>query len=457
MAALAVELDGVGQQVEQHLAQPRGVGLHPAGRAGQLVRAHSSGGLRRRPHPCRPLPGQPHAPGLGHRLHQRQTLSGQPGQVHRLQLQGQAAGLDAGNGQHIVDQCQQVAAPAQQCRHPQRLAGAEPVLLIGRQQLAKAQDGVHRRAQLVRHARQEGRFGPVGALGIVARSGQRGLGPGLHGDVGVGAHQAAVGAALRCDIQHHAIGTQALVAGAAGLDLAPQKPLHADPSGCIHVFQVFTQMALGDLVAAQVVKPQGARRLPRQAVLHPRGVDLQQGQKAAVPGNANALRVDMQHALVDVLKGVFQHLGLLRQQLTGLADLQLGPLLRADIGEQPQRADLVPLIVAQGGGVVEAVHPAAVQPAQRYFVAAGMALGPPCHLLGKHLGLRCVDKIVNAAAQHLVERAAQHAAHRRVGVDGDKAVVDGPEALLGMGLHQGQHAQLLGLRVPRAGLRMAGP
>ena len=142
-APFAVVLDGVGQQVEQGLAQACGVGLHV-----QIQRAqfdfHATQLLQR------PQQGQ----GL---LHQRRQRHGLQGDAHFATFQRRQV-------QHVVDQAEQVFAGVVDVL--QALLPLLPPLLflrrrggrltlIVQQQLRKPQHGVEWGAQFMAHARQE--------------------------------------------------------------------------------------------------------------------------------------------------------------------------------------------------------------------------------------------------------------------------------------------------------------
>jgi hypothetical protein len=98
------------------------------------------------------------------------------------QLQRQRARLDARQVQHLVDQLQQVAPPRRIC-HALALQRPRGLGAVALDQLRKAEHRVQRRAQFVRHARQELRLGPVGAFGLVAGRDQAALGRLARGDV----------------------------------------------------------------------------------------------------------------------------------------------------------------------------------------------------------------------------------------------------------------------------------
>jgi hypothetical protein len=123
--ALAVVLDGVAQQVDQHLAQAQRVGMNVV--VGQ--------GRRRLDHDVAPRR-------IG--LHHGHRLAQQRGQRHGAAVQRQLPGLDAGEVQQLVDHAQQVPARLQQQLQPLVLARQRRTAQFGLQQLGKAQHRVER-------------------------------------------------------------------------------------------------------------------------------------------------------------------------------------------------------------------------------------------------------------------------------------------------------------------------
>ena len=159
-----VVLDGVGQQVDQHLAQAHRVGQHQARhRAAVQVNA---GGLR-----------------IGG--HQRQRGLDEGRQRHRLPRHPQFAGLGGGQVQHIVDQRQQMAAGLVDVGQPAPLLIGVDVALAQPQQLRKAQHRVQRRAQFVADARHGLRHGL--RLGLAGGQRPLALAQRLGGHMGLGA------------------------------------------------------------------------------------------------------------------------------------------------------------------------------------------------------------------------------------------------------------------------------
>ncbi len=143
LAAFVVVLDGIGQQVQQHLAQARRIGQRHAGqcRAAQLDLA-----LPRRAR------------------HQRQRLGHQRRQRHRLQADADLAAFQAGQVEHVVDQRQQVLAGHLDLLQAAPACFGRDLLAVAEHQLREAQHRVQRRAQLMAHARQELRLGLALAL-----------------------------------------------------------------------------------------------------------------------------------------------------------------------------------------------------------------------------------------------------------------------------------------------------
>ena len=77
------------------------------------------------------------------------------------------------------------------------------VVEVGFEQAAgQAEHGVHRRADLVAHHREEFGARARGRFGDVARLRQRGLVLLALGDVGIGAHEPAVRQRRRADLEH---------------------------------------------------------------------------------------------------------------------------------------------------------------------------------------------------------------------------------------------------------------
>ena len=143
------ELDGVGQQVLEDLLQPLRVAVHDA----------------------RQVVGEMHVErqvlGLGHVPEVAVDVVAQAGEGDFLDLDGDRAGLDLREVENVVDEVQQVGAGRVDVAGELDLLGGEVARRVLGELLAEDEDGIERRAQLVRHVRQE--------LGLVLR-GERQLG-----------------------------------------------------------------------------------------------------------------------------------------------------------------------------------------------------------------------------------------------------------------------------------------
>jgi hypothetical protein len=128
-----VVLDGVGDEVEQHLLEALAVGADVE--AGVAVPLQADGALG------------------GERAGEVEHLGHDEIDGDRLEREGEPARLDAGDVQHLVDQAEQVAAAAEDLPGPGTLSLGGP--RIHRQDLGEAEDGVEGRAQLVGHAGEE--------------------------------------------------------------------------------------------------------------------------------------------------------------------------------------------------------------------------------------------------------------------------------------------------------------
>ena len=146
------ELHGIGGQVEQGLAQPRGV-------AAQARRRTIGVDLDRE------------LLGFGGRGDDRIHLFENRRQTEVGAFELHPVGLDLGQVEHVVEQGQQVLAGGVDLVEAGALLGLDGVAA---QQVAQADDGVHRRANLVAHVGQESALGQVGGFGAFARRGQFG-------------------------------------------------------------------------------------------------------------------------------------------------------------------------------------------------------------------------------------------------------------------------------------------
>ncbi|MNM78965.1 hypothetical protein D3C81_908850 [compost metagenome] len=144
LAVRAVVLDGVRQQIQQHLLEARMVGPDRQRLAGRKNQVDMT--LLR-------LLFHHHA----HFLDQR-------GQRHRFHRQAQAARFDLGQVEDFIDQGEQVAPRGDDVLHEGALLRHGRGQGFVGQQLGKAEDGVQRRAQFVRHAGEKAVFRLAGPL-----------------------------------------------------------------------------------------------------------------------------------------------------------------------------------------------------------------------------------------------------------------------------------------------------
>ena len=149
------ELDGVADQVEQHLPHPSRIG-------GDQLR-----------HVGRDVAAEPDALGEGLRRKQLDDIVGDLARRHRLRLGIESASLDLGIVEKIFDQRQKRAG--------RRRHRADIGALLRRQlgigeQLGHAHDAVHRRADLVADGGEKPRLGLAGIFGPLAGIDQRRFG-----------------------------------------------------------------------------------------------------------------------------------------------------------------------------------------------------------------------------------------------------------------------------------------
>ena len=147
---LVAELDRIPHQVEQDLAQLAPIAQH-------LLR-------QRRVDVCHQR--QP-ARRCARALH-REHIIDRIAQAEGERIQMHAAGLDAGEVEHVFEQLEQQRGRGAHLRQILRALGGRGRAL---EQLDQAEDARHRRAQLVAHRAQEGGLGVVGLLGGDARAG----------------------------------------------------------------------------------------------------------------------------------------------------------------------------------------------------------------------------------------------------------------------------------------------
>ncbi len=145
--AFAGELDGIAEQVRDHLLEAQRIDQHRAIK--RRIERHA----QRQPLGSRESFKYPH--------HRSQQLM----QVGRFLGQGQVPGFDPCDIQNIADQFQHAARCHR--RHLQRIAIGPTLLGAFERQLDHADHRVHRRPDLVAHSGQERRLGAVGGVGIV--------------------------------------------------------------------------------------------------------------------------------------------------------------------------------------------------------------------------------------------------------------------------------------------------
>ena len=142
--ALAGELDGIADQVGDHLAQAQRVADQLSRHLGRDLEQEFESLL------LGPLPDEG-----DHRLEHFVEFEG-------VVLEHQLAGLDAGKVQDVVDQREQAATGGVDLAHVVALLGVE---VAGQRQSRQADDRIHRRADLVAHVGEEARLGLGGFLG----------------------------------------------------------------------------------------------------------------------------------------------------------------------------------------------------------------------------------------------------------------------------------------------------
>ena len=239
--ALLGELDGVGDQVGQHLRETRGVAREHLGHLG------SAGDHQLQPPRARR--GAEHA---GDLLDDLADL-----EVQDLQLQ--APGLDLGEVQDVVEHPEQ--RPAGHL-HPGREALLVGVEGSAHQQVVEADDAVERGADLVAHRGQEVRLHPRGLHGRVARLLQ------LRGRVFPPGHQGHLGGDVVDHLLDHGVPEQGRSRG-DGDDrehLATQ--LHGEPDRQARV--VPGRLAVGEHLPRQAQLRRVAQGIGRVAGHHDR-------------------------------------------------------------------------------------------------------------------------------------------------------------------------------------------
>ena len=140
-AALRGELERIRQQIFEHLLQALAVGADAA----PEIRIHMS--FERQLPVFRFVPEWP-------RHHVDEV-----GEEHLLSVHGDSAGFDLGQVEDIADQIKQVGAGAMDRAGKLDLLRAQIAFRVVGKLLTQDQDGIERRAQLVRHVGEE--FGLV--------------------------------------------------------------------------------------------------------------------------------------------------------------------------------------------------------------------------------------------------------------------------------------------------------
>ena len=159
---VAIVLDSVGDEVQQHLLEPLAIGAHIC--VVDARRVHRELDAARRGE------GTDQVDDLAHHL----------ADAHRLGRHVQAARLDARDVQHFVDQGEQVSAGFQNLVATLLHARRRRIQL---DQLAEPEDRVQRRPQLVAHPREKFALGAARGFGRFARRAQHIFGAAAFGDV----------------------------------------------------------------------------------------------------------------------------------------------------------------------------------------------------------------------------------------------------------------------------------
>ncbi len=158
-----VVLDRVGQQVQQHLAQPPPIGEDVSIRRSIAAIQVDRDLVHRR-----------------HRLQESDRLEHQIVNSDRLDRQLELIGRDPGKVQEVVDHLQQVLPTKENVPDRIQLRSRAGLQL---QELGEAEHRVQRRAQLMAHSGEEFVLGSIGQLGFVPRRSQCLLGYLAGGDV----------------------------------------------------------------------------------------------------------------------------------------------------------------------------------------------------------------------------------------------------------------------------------
>ena len=150
----AVVLHGVGKKIEEDLLEPLTIGEHEIAAA---IRRRKDG-----------LDLEPR----GERADEFERVVEEAPELDRLRRKREPSGLDARDVEHLIDERQQMPPGARDVLDALRLAGRRFVEL---EELGEAEYRVHRRAQLVAHARKEFAIRAVRSFGLFARQADAGL------------------------------------------------------------------------------------------------------------------------------------------------------------------------------------------------------------------------------------------------------------------------------------------
>src|ERR1700730_10137352 len=148
LTAFRSELDGIREQVQEHLLDFALLPLH-------LTQPRVNRHFEPQAVPSRPLPDQ----GEG-------IVEG-GGEIEGLRLQLHAAGLDLGQVEDVVDEREEVLARRQDVVEVLLLVAMDLAEHALQQHLGEADDGIERRPELVRHVREEFALVSVGDLELM--------------------------------------------------------------------------------------------------------------------------------------------------------------------------------------------------------------------------------------------------------------------------------------------------
>ena len=200
-------------------------------------------------------------------------------------LQVQPSGVEPGEIQDVLDQRGQMLA---RLMDDPRVFALFRVQVHVAQQAGGADDAVHRRPDLMAHDREEFGARASSGLGGVPRGGEVVLGAFAFGDVGEGAHRAAIRQERGADLQHRAVGPGALVEWQIGVEAAAVDHFGDRPA----VVKFRPELGVGFLPVDQVIEAH-ARTGDGQG-------QFQQFRDTPVHHPHAPVAVDHQDALTDV-------------------------------------------------------------------------------------------------------------------------------------------------------------